>query len=101
MVGVLSLSLYGELIPSTDNVRFLGLVFNRRLTWANHIRGLKESCKKTVGDSEKTLSCNLRGRQGDFTSMFSQNSIMGAIYIGQITIHYYMNWSLSGIGYLD
>src|SRR5215469_8130761 len=25
----------GELIPSTDNVRFLGLVFDRRLTWAN------------------------------------------------------------------
>src|SRR5215469_16029304 len=48
MVGVPSLNLYGELIPSTDNVRFLGLVFDRRLTWANHIRGLKESCKKPL-----------------------------------------------------
>src|SRR5215469_18251792 len=48
IVGVPSLNLYGELIPSTDNVRFLGLVFDRRLTWANHIRRLKESCKKPL-----------------------------------------------------
>src|SRR5215469_15035620 len=37
MVGVPSLNLYGELISSIDNVRFLGLImFNRRLTWANY-----------------------------------------------------------------
>src|SRR5215469_12982527 len=46
MIGVPSLNLYGELIPSTENVRFLGLVFDRCLTLANHIRGMKESCKK-------------------------------------------------------
>src|SRR5215469_8946683 len=55
IVGVPSLNLYGELIPSTDNVRFLDLVFDRHLTWANHIRGLKESCKKPL-DILKKLS---------------------------------------------
>src|SRR5215469_1598746 len=37
MIGVPSLNLYSEFIPSTDNVRFLGLVFNRRLRWANYL----------------------------------------------------------------
>src|SRR5215469_8278668 len=37
MVGVPSFNLYGKLIPSTDNVHFLGLVFDRRFTLDNYI----------------------------------------------------------------
>src|SRR5215469_10052719 len=54
MVGVSSLNLYSELISSTDNVHFLGLVFDRFITWANHIQGLKESCKKPLEILKKT-----------------------------------------------
>src|SRR5215469_7501563 len=96
MVGVPSHNLYGKLIPSTDNVSFLGLVFDRRFTLAIHIRWLKESCKKPLAILKKLL-CNFQDRQGHFTQFllqwFSQNSIMDAIYMGQSPIHYYMNCS--------
>src|SRR5215469_1911471 len=46
---------------------------DRCLTWANHIQGLKESCKKPLEILKKTLSSNFRDRQGDFTQSFYFN----------------------------
>src|SRR5215469_7914886 len=81
MVGVPSLNLYGELIPSTDNVRFLGLVFDRRLTWANHIRGLKESSKKPL-EILKKLSRVTFGTDRDILNRVSTSMVQSKLDYG-------------------
>jgi ribonuclease HI len=44
-----TLRLNGSIIPYNDNIRFLGLVFDRKLTWAPHISQLKANCQRNLG----------------------------------------------------
>ena len=43
------LYLYGSLIPVVDDFEFLGIVFDRRLSFIPHIRCLKAGCLKALG----------------------------------------------------
>ena len=43
-----NLSLYGSPITITDNIRYLGLIFDPRLNWGPHIRYLKQSCQPVM-----------------------------------------------------
>lgn len=42
------LYLYGRRIPVVEQTRFLGIVFDSRLTWVPHIRDLKVACRKRL-----------------------------------------------------
>lgn len=44
----LSVQLYGKLIPSEPVVRFLGLQFDKRLTYRDHFKSLREKCFKSL-----------------------------------------------------
>ena len=44
-----TLKLYGEELPYEDNFQFLGMVWDRRLTWIPHINKLKADCIKRLG----------------------------------------------------
>lgn len=49
------LHLYGKRIPCREETRFLGLIFDNRLTWVPHLRALKTDCLRTM-DLLKVLS---------------------------------------------
>ena len=38
----------GAIVPYADEVRFLGMIFDYKLTWAKHIDGLKLNVKKSL-----------------------------------------------------
>ena len=42
------LFLYGKRIPCREEARFLGLTFDRRLTWVPHLRSVKTSCLQAL-----------------------------------------------------
>ena len=39
-----SLKIYNQEIPATNSLKFLGIVFDSRLTWSNHVKKLKDQC---------------------------------------------------------
>ena len=43
-----SLKLKDSILPYEDQVKFLGLIFDKRLTWSPHIKKLKEEVKKSL-----------------------------------------------------
>ena len=45
---VLPLRLKGHDIPSVSNIRFLGIIFDSRLTWGIHIRQLRTKCQSDL-----------------------------------------------------
>ena len=49
------LYLYGNRISCVEEARFLGLIFDRKLTWGPHIKNLKARCLKSL-DILKALS---------------------------------------------
>ena len=49
------LYLYGQRISCVEETRFLGLIFDSRLTWDSHIKNLKMKCMKSI-DILKVLS---------------------------------------------
>lgn len=42
------LQLYGDPIRATNSHRFLGMIFDRKLTWANHITALRANCLQSM-----------------------------------------------------
>ena len=42
------LLLYGRRVSCVENTRFLGLIFDHRLTWVPHLRSLKATCMKAM-----------------------------------------------------
>lgn len=44
----LKLYLFGELIEWKDKITFLGMTFDQKLTWADHIKDLETRCKKDL-----------------------------------------------------
>lgn len=42
------LFLYGEGLERVESFHFLGVVFDRRLTWKNDIKQIVERCKKVL-----------------------------------------------------
>lgn len=44
-----SLSIEGEVIPYKNQLKFLGMIFDPKLTWKPHISELKSSCKRSMG----------------------------------------------------
>uniref|UniRef100_A0A8C6S2Z8 Reverse transcriptase domain-containing protein n=1 Tax=Neogobius melanostomus TaxID=47308 RepID=A0A8C6S2Z8_9GOBI len=44
----LKLRMYGEEVERVSSFKFLGVVFDSRLTWKNHIDRIEEKCKKVV-----------------------------------------------------
>lgn len=50
------LKIDGKVIANKDTVRFLGLTFDRRLSWVPHLKALKQSCcLKPVGALESQV----------------------------------------------
>ena len=45
---ILSFKLYGTPIPVSAETKFLGLVFDRKLTFTVHIKYLKDRCLKVL-----------------------------------------------------
>ncbi|MEO1419229.1 MAG: reverse transcriptase family protein [Bacteroidota bacterium] len=43
-----NLILNGEILPYEDEVKFLGLIFDKQLTWGSHITNLKNEVKKSL-----------------------------------------------------
>lgn len=43
-----SLSIYGSQIPVTDEAKFLGVIFDKKLTFIQHIKALKAKCLKAL-----------------------------------------------------
>ena len=43
------LKIGGEIIPYTDCVRFLGLLWDPKLTWAKHVNKLRTDCSRLIG----------------------------------------------------
>ena len=43
-----NLILNGEILPYKDEVKFLGLTFDRKLTWCSHIENLKRKVRKSL-----------------------------------------------------
>lgn len=41
--------MYNEVLPYTDHFKFLGLIWDNKLTWKNHIAQLKADCNKKIG----------------------------------------------------
>ena len=56
----LRIRLYGETIPTQPVVKFLGVVFDRRLTYVQHIKGLRDRCFKALN----VLKCVARTSYG-------------------------------------
>ena len=54
------LYIYGQRISCVQETRFLGLLFDCKLTWEPHIKNLKKKCLKSV-DVLKVLSCTKWG----------------------------------------
>jgi ribonuclease HI len=42
------LTLHGEAISRSNSVKILGLIFDRKMTWKNHIDYLKQKCHKSL-----------------------------------------------------
>ncbi len=42
----INLKLYGHVLEKVESFRFLGIVFDGRLTWAGHIEKVIVKCKK-------------------------------------------------------
>jgi len=43
------LRMTGDILPYVDNIKFLGLTWDTKLTWKSHINQLKFSCSKLLG----------------------------------------------------
>ena len=43
-----TLTMNGTILPYSDQVKFLGLIFDRKLTWSQHINFLKDKVKKSL-----------------------------------------------------
>ena len=48
MEMVPNLLLDGDILPYKDEVKFLGLIFDKKLTWSSHIDGLKLKVRKSL-----------------------------------------------------
>ena len=62
-----SLKLYNEIIPNKKEIKFLGLIFDSRLTWSSQVKKLKKECQTPLtllrhlshldwGSDKKTLT---------------------------------------------
>ncbi|CAF4043758.1 unnamed protein product [Rotaria magnacalcarata] len=54
-IGSPTLNLYGIPLRSVMETRFLGLIFDRRLTWVPHLKNVRNSCLKSM-DLLKAIS---------------------------------------------
>lgn len=50
------LKLYGHVLEKVESFRFLGMVFDVRLTWAGHIEKVIVKCKKVLNVMGKEWS---------------------------------------------
>ena len=80
-----TLTLNGTILPYDTEVKFLGMIFDEKLTWKSHIDQLKVKVKKSL-DILKVVSGFSWGLISylcsDFTMQYaSQNWIMGARFI--------------------
>jgi hypothetical protein len=83
-----SLTIAGRGIPTVDEVRFLGLVFDRKLTFRSHIRQLKEasSRKMNVLKVVGKMSCGQTGKPflNCIGHLFDPSLTMPAQSMGQL-----------------
>ena len=56
----LGIRLYGKPIPTQPSAKFLGVVFDRRLTYRDHFKALRERCFRSLN----VLKCVSRTRYG-------------------------------------
>lgn len=46
--GIPNLTLYNQPIPVKNEIKFLGLIYDNRLTWSSHIKKLKNECRSPL-----------------------------------------------------
>merc|ERR1712035_111460 len=44
----MKLKMYGETLERVGTFKFLGVLFDSRLTWGDHMRRIEEKCKKVI-----------------------------------------------------
>ncbi|CAN0018624.1 unnamed protein product, partial [Heterosigma akashiwo] len=65
---------HGHSIPVADELTFLGVILDRKLTWASHI----EACTKKAKQLAVAMTSCLRGQSGDW-GQGSQTDLQGAV----------------------
>ena len=75
------LSIKGQRIPCVDETKFLGLIFDRRLTWVSHLKMLKTKCMKAL-DIFKVLAHTSWGADRETLLRLHKSLILSKLLYG-------------------